>query len=185
MTWSRARLLVPRLSPNPDPERFYLVWCSAATAPEFVSLCCPVSLARPDRPVATPGNDSINSTMTSMCKKCPPQKRFFSRMQLDHHATRPRPQGASCLVQAMSVWSVKTRHAPSPHCRNARVYGHTTTAMHDMSTPPPVMVLMVQSRNGARLPEHGITLHFRFHYSAINMMLLFCPVANSVLLSCP
>ena len=39
----------------------------------------------------------------------------------------------------MSAWSVKTRRAPSRHCRHcrdARVYGHTTTAMHDTSTPP-------------------------------------------------
>ena len=31
----------------------------------------------------------------------------------------------------MLAWSVKTRRAPSRHCRDARVYGHTTTAMHD------------------------------------------------------
>ena len=36
---------------------------------------------------------------------------------------------------AMSAWSGKTRRAPSRHCRGARVYGHTTTVMHDqMST---------------------------------------------------
>ena len=28
----------------------------------------------------------------------------------------------------------KTRRAPSEHCRHARVYGHTTMAMHEMST---------------------------------------------------
>ena len=28
--------------------------------------------------------------------------------------------------------------APPRRCRNARVYGHTTTAMHEMSTPPPL-----------------------------------------------
>ena len=44
---------------------------------------------------------------------------------------------ASLLMHAMSAWSVKTRHAPSRHCREARVYGHTTMAMHAMSTPPP------------------------------------------------
>ena len=35
---------------------------------------------------------------------------------------------------AMSSWSVKSRRTPSRHCRDARVYVHTTTAMHDMST---------------------------------------------------
>ena len=48
------------------------------------------------------------------------------------------PHGASRLVQAMSVWSVKTRHAPSRHCRDARVYGHTTTAMHDIEYLSPI-----------------------------------------------
>ena len=62
---------------------------------------------------------------------------IFSRMQLTLHATRPTPHGAWHLVLAMSAaWSVKTRRAPSWHCRDARVYGHATTAMHDMSTPP-------------------------------------------------
>ena len=56
-------------------------------------------------------------------------------MQLTLHATRPIPHDAWRLVQAMCVWSVKARRAPSRHCRDARVYGHTTTVMHDMSTP--------------------------------------------------
>ena len=37
----------------------------------------------------------------------------------------------------MPAWPVKTQRAPSRHSRNARVYGHTTTAMHEISTPPP------------------------------------------------
>ena len=59
-----------------------------------------------------------------------------SRMQLNVHAIRRAPHSASCLVQAMPAWSLKTRRAPSRHCRDARVYGHTTTAMNEMSTPP-------------------------------------------------
>ena len=66
----------------------------------------------------------------------------LSRTQLTLHATRRTPHGASHLVQATSTWSVKTRRALSRHCRDARVYGHTTTAMHDMSTPPPVSVFI-------------------------------------------
>ena len=65
-------------------------------------------------------------------------------MLLILHATRPTPHGASRLVQAMFAWSVKTRCAPSRHCRDARVYGHTTTAMHDTEyTPPPPRSTMV------------------------------------------
>ena len=60
----------------------------------------------------------------------------FSQLTLD--ATWQTPRGFSlCLVLAMSGWSVKTRRAPSRHCRDARVYGHTTTAMHEMNNPPP------------------------------------------------
>ena len=32
----------------------------------------------------------------------------------------------------MTAWPVKTQHAPSRHWRDARVYGHATTAMHDI-----------------------------------------------------
>ena len=44
-------------------------------------------------------------------------------------------------MQALSAWSVTTRRAPSRRCRDTRVYGHTTTAVHDMSTPHPLSSL--------------------------------------------
>ena len=48
------------------------------------------------------------------------------------------PHGGSRLVQAMSAWSVKTGHAPSRHRRDAKIYGHATTAMHEIEfiSPP-------------------------------------------------
>ena len=61
----------------------------------------------------------------------------LARMQLTLHANRRTPHGASRLVQAMPAWLVRTRRAPSRHSRDARVYGHTTTAMHKLSTSPP------------------------------------------------
>ena len=89
----------------------------------------------------------FNGQMTKATNKCvtPPQfvrrchpyarksasQALLSRMQLTLHATRRTPHGASRLVLAMSAWSVKTRRAPFRYCRDARVYGHTTTAMHD------------------------------------------------------
>ena len=80
-------------------------------------------------------------------------KSVLGRMQLTLHATRPIPLGASRSVQAKSACSVKTRRAPSRHCRDARVYGHTTTAMHDNEyispieyTPTPPSVLGMQYR---------------------------------------
>ena len=60
----------------------------------------------------------------------------LSRMHLTLDATRRTLHGASRLVLAMSAWSVKPRRAPSQHFRDARVYGHITTAIHDMNTPP-------------------------------------------------
>ena len=58
-------------------------------------------------------------------------------MQFTLHATRRTPHDASRLVQTTSAtWLVKTRRAPSRHSRDARAYGHTTTAMHKLSTHP-------------------------------------------------
>ena len=47
------------------------------------------------------------------------------------------PPSLPCLV------SEKKRRAPSRHCRDARVYGHMTTAMHDASTPSPVVIASI------------------------------------------
>ena len=52
-------------------------------------------------------------------------------VQFTLHATRRTPHGSSRLVQAISAWLVTARRAPSRHSRDARVYGHTTTAMHN------------------------------------------------------
>ena len=70
-------------------------------------------------------------------RRCHPYARksasqaVLTKMQLTLHATRRTPHGASRLVQAMSAWSVKTLRGPSRQCRDARVYGHTTTTVHD------------------------------------------------------
>ena len=70
-------------------------------------------------------------------------------MQLSLHATRQTPHSASRLVQAMSDWSVKTRRAPPRHCRDARIFGHTTTAMHEIEyTAPPPSCLGLEKKSG-------------------------------------
>ena len=61
----------------------------------------------------------------------------LGRMQFTFHATRRTPHGASRLVQAISAWLMKTRRTPSRQSRDARVYGHTNTAMHKLSTRRP------------------------------------------------
>ena len=85
--------------------------------------------------------NQIHSTLSSTCKKV----RLTSGSQQDAaHPSCDSPShhhGASrCLVPAMSAWSVKTRRAPSRHCRDARAYGHTTTPMHGNEYPPPLAV---------------------------------------------
>ena len=70
----------------------------------------------------------------------------LGRMQFTRHATRRTPHGASRLAQAMSAWLVKARRAPSRHSRDARAYGHTTTAMHKLSTPSPYLVSFIIAR---------------------------------------
>ena len=63
-----------------------------------------------------------------------------SRMQLNLHATRRTLDRASILVTATinksPFWLVKVGRAPPRHRRDARVCGHTTTAMYEMSTTP-------------------------------------------------
>ena len=63
------------------------------------------------------------------------------------HATRRTPHGASRLVQA------KIRRAPSRHSRDARVYGHTTTAMHKLSAHTPRYAPSCLSRYNTLLPR--------------------------------
>ena len=90
-----------------------------------------------------------------------PHKRFLEGcsspfMPLAEHLTSLR-----ALVLAMSARSVKTQRAPSRHCRDARAYGHTTTAMHDNKhTNPTYPHLSIQpfstqqkERNKKRTPR--------------------------------
>ena len=75
------------------------------------------------------------------------------RMHFTLHATRRIPHDASRLVQAMSAWLVKTRRAPSRHSRDARVNGHTTTAKHNLSTPPPPRARLVYGHKTTAMHE--------------------------------
>ena len=64
-----------------------------------------------------------------------------------------------CLVD-------ETRRAPSRHCRDARVYGHTTTAMPEMRTPLPhpdnICALQCDSGNKRTLDYDNTTIVFAF-----------------------
>ena len=98
-------------------------------------------------------------------RRCHPQAKksasqaVLSRMQLTLHATRRTPHGAPCLVLAMSTWPVKSRRALSRHCRDVRVYGHTTMAMYDMSTPPRRVMIVSCGVYMARHPRGAYVVH--------------------------
>ena len=79
---------------------------------------------------------SIHWTLCHPCARTSASQAVLSWMQLTLHATRRTPHGASRLVLAMYAWLVTTGRAPSGHCRDAWVYGHTTTAMHDNEYTP-------------------------------------------------
>ena len=91
-------------------------------------------------------------------------------MQLTLHAAHRTSHGASRLVLAMSAWSMKTRRAPSRHGRDARVYGHATTAMLDIEyTPPPGTCIacyiacyacLALSRMGSAYHNSSISIEF-------------------------
>ena len=86
--------------------------------------------------VATPENEINSCDAVIHMQKKSVSKAALCRVQPALHVTRRTPHGALRLVQAVSAWSVKPRRAPSRHCRDARVYGHTTTPIYGMSTPP-------------------------------------------------
>ena len=85
-------------------------------------------------PLPTRRTKKKHWTLSSICKSA--SKAVHSRMQLVLHATTPTLHGAS---PSTSAWSVKTPRAPSWHCKDASIYGRTTTAMQDKSTPPPLL----------------------------------------------
>ena len=71
-------------------------------------------------------------------QEAPPHERFLGRVhQLTLDATRRNDSRCFALGASNVCLFRKTRRAPSRQCRDARVHGHTTTAMHDMGTPPP------------------------------------------------
>ena len=65
------------------------------------------------------GNLTNSLKLSSVCKSA--SQAVLSRMHLTLYSTHQTPHGVSRLVQAMPPSSVKTRHAPSRHCRYAKV----------------------------------------------------------------
>ena len=82
---------------------------------------------------------SIGHTTTAMHKLSTPRARppVPPSTKAILHATRNTSLRFDVGARDVCLVTVKTRHAPSRHCGDARVYGHTTTAMREVSTRPP------------------------------------------------
>ena len=122
--------------------------CSWCLKPHSHMLGISRSPRRPDYSlspeVAIPEN--LKSTLLSLRKKVrtrcrsAPHKRSLAECSSPfmRPAERVTVLRAWCK-QSTSAWSAKPRRAPSRHCRNAGACNHMTTAMHDMSAPPPLV----------------------------------------------
>ena len=113
----------------------------------------------------------FRSKVSSTCKKerargrSPPHKWFLAGGRSPCMRTRRTHHGATRFVHAMSAWSEKTRRAPSRHSRVARVYGHTTTAKHEMDASPisPIFHVTLNTRiTPSRLQRRKMT-KIRYH----------------------
>ena len=85
-------------------------------------------------PIAVYGSGHTGKQINSFSvvihmQESPPLKRFF-------RATCRLPDGVSRLVLAMFASSVETRCTPSRHCRDARVYSHTTKRPYMITSTP-------------------------------------------------
>ena len=69
-------------------------------------------------------------------QESPPHRRFLVECSSPFMRLAQRLTALRASRKLVSTWSVKTRRALSRHCRGAKVYGHTTTAVHGMGTPP-------------------------------------------------
>ena len=102
--------------------------------------------------VATPENKVTHWTLSFISKKIGTRcrkVRLPSRSWTDAvhpSCDSPNTSRRVRLVQAMPAWLVKTGRAPSRHSRHARVYGPTTTAMHNLSTPPLPLLCRASAR---------------------------------------
>lgn len=82
-------------------------------------------------------DDSIHLWYTNACST-----REIQRHAGEDTGTDP---SLSRLPLAMSAWSVEIRRAPSRHCRDAKVNGHTTSAMHNTTIIHPPTPLSLHS----------------------------------------
>ena len=71
----------------------------------------------------------------------------------------------------------QTRRAPSPHCTDARVYGHTITAMHGMRTPLPPLHISSRGRNFP-LDRSGSTVFCLVAYTQVHHASVVLALSN-------
>ena len=90
-------------------------------------------------PIAVSGSGHAGEYIDSIDAVIHTQARLTTGFQEDaaHPSCGlPNTSRRCAWCKQVSAWLVKTRRAPSRHCKDARVYGRTTTAMHDIEYTP-------------------------------------------------
>ena len=115
--------------------------------------------------------ESRLTKLSFICKSA--SKAVFRRMQLALHATRRTPHvwlRAWC-TSSMPASSSKTRRPPSRHCRDTRVYSHTTTAMHGIGCTHPTIP---ESTRGQNEDVIGTSAPSRMHAFVPSVLVPHC-----------
>ena len=106
---------------------------------------------------------SIRKKIRTRCRR-PPHKRFS--VKCSSLSSCDSPNTSRRLVQAMPACSVKTGRDPSLHCRDARVYGPTTRAMHYSEHTPATNLATLWIYSA--LP-HGMQFSFVLSFSVLRL----------------
>ena len=86
--------------------------------------------------VATPKHECNSLKLSSTCKSA--SSEVLGRIAHPSFDSPNHLRRFALGASNMPVRMVKTRRALSRHCRNTRVYGHTTTAKHDVEYTLPL-----------------------------------------------
>ena len=78
---------------------------------------------------------------------------------------------------------LETRHAPSWHCRDARVYGHTTTIMHEIEYISPIEYIPLPPRPLSK--QYSLLIGLRRGSVAENRNLSALPQKETPILAKP
>ena len=102
---------------------------------------------------------SISKKVGTKCRS-PSYERFLEGCSSPFMRLAERLTALRAWCKQMSAWLVKIRRVPSRHSRHARVYGHTTTVMHKLCTPPPIRYPPLTLKASLKMSAWRISLGF-------------------------